>query len=157
MSLKQKILNRLIQDLEDELSVIKDAAKHSKELVGEADLRQESKYDTRAIEASYLASAQLKRVEELELDIQMLKEVEIHDAHTVEMGSLVTILHNGQARLHFLSPVSGGNILEIEGQPVLIISVFSPIGAEAIGLSVGDSFEVETPKGNRLYEIREIH
>lgn len=73
------------------------------------------------------------------------------------MGSLALIEHNGQKRFYFLTSTSGGTMLTIEGHPVLVISVFSPLGSEALGLTKGVSFEVETPKETRCYTVLEVY
>lgn len=153
---KQLILDTLIQNLKKELSEVESAANSARDLATADDLKSEGKYDTRAIEASYLAGAQAKRVEEIKLDIQMLEETELQNSSKLQMGSLALIEHNGQKRFYFLTSTSGGTMLTIDGQPVLVISVFSPLGSEALGLVKGESFEVETPKETRHYTILEV-
>lgn len=156
---KKKIVEALIEKLNAELKEVEGAAKSARDLATQDDLKSEGKYDTRAIEASYLAGAQSKRVEEIKLDIQMLEDLEIHIAPTskLQLGSLGLIRCNGQERFYFLSSTSGGSMLMIEDHPILVISVFSPIGDAALGLGEGESFEVETPKEMRQYEIVEIY
>ena len=124
-----------------------------------ADLKSEGKYDTRAIEASYLAGAQNKRVEEIKLDIQMLEDLseQIEVSSKLQLGSLALINCNKQERLYFISSTSGGSMLMIDDNPILVISVFSPIGDAALGLSAGESFEVETPKEIRQYDIIKVY
>ena len=122
-------------------------------------MKQEGKYDTRAIEAGYLAGAQAKRVEELKLEVQMIEELPVREFASSEaaaVGALVKLLHNETERLYFLSSTAGGSMLNIDGTPILVISVFSPIGAGAVNLEVGESFELETPSGSRIYELTEI-
>ncbi|MGZ3789468.1 MAG: GreA/GreB family elongation factor [Bacteriovorax sp.] len=154
---KKLILAGLIENLQKELSEVESAANSAKDLATQDDLKSEGKYDTRAIEASYLASAQQKRVEEIKIDIQMLEEIELMDSDRLQMGSLALIEYKGQARYYFLTSTSGGTMLTIEGHPVLVISVFSPLGSEALGLEKGESFEVETPKEMRSYKILEVY
>lgn len=153
---KKIILEKLIENLKNELSEVEGAAKSTRDLVSQDDLKSEGKYDTRAIEASYLASAQLKRVEEIKLDIQMLEEIELHKTESLQMGSLALIEYNGNQRYYFLTSASGGSLLNIDGKTVLVISVFSPLGNGALGLVAGESFEVETPKDLRTYKIIEV-
>jgi len=154
---KKLILDTLIENLKKELSEVESAANSTRDLATADDLKSEGKYDTRAIEASYLAGAQAKRVEEIKLDIQMLEETELQNTPKLQMGSLALIEHNGQKRYYFLTSTSGGTMLTIDGQPVLVISVFSPLGSEALGLTKGESFEVETPKETRNYTILEVY
>ena len=156
---KRKIIQHLIENLKRELHEVEAAAKSTKDLATADDLKSEGKYDTRAIEASYLASAQNKRVEELKLDIQLLEDIEVPEtpSSTIQLGSLAVISCNGQERFYFISSTSGGSMLQIDGHSMLVISVFSPIGNEALGLSAGESFEVETPKEIRNYEVVKVY
>jgi transcription elongation GreA/GreB family factor len=154
---KKLILQNLIDNLRHELTELETAANSARAEAIQDDYKAESKYDTRAIEASYLAGAQQKRVEEIKIDIQMLEEIEIKPSLKIQMGSLVLIEFNNQARLYFLTSTSGGTMLTIDDQLILVISVFSPLGNEALGLSAGESFEVETPKAMRTYKILNVY
>ena len=156
---KKKIVESLIEKLTHELSEVESAAKSTKDLAQAPDMKSEGKYDTRAIEAAYLAGAQNKRVEEIKLDLQMLEDlaISIEPATKMQLGSLGLIACNGHERFYFLSTTSGGSMLMIDNHPILVISVFSPIGDAALGHSMGDIFEVETPKETRFYKINQVY
>lgn len=154
---KKKIVEALIEKLNTELKELEGAARSARDLATSSESKSEGKYDTRAIEASYLAGAQSKRVEEIKMDIQMLEDLDVSSVSSkLQLGSLALINCNGQERFYFLSSTSGGSMLMIDNHPILVISVFSPIGDAALGLGVGESFEVETPKESRDYEIKNI-
>lgn len=154
---KKIILKKLIENLRNELVEVECAAKSTRDLVTADDLKSEGKYDTRAIEASYLASAQLKRVEEIKTDIQMLEEIELVRANKLQMGSLALIEYKGNERYYFLTSTSGGTMLTVDENTILVISVFSPLGNGALGLQAGESFEIETPKEMRTYKIIDVY
>ena len=153
---KKLIVSQLIERLDQDLIKLSEAATSTKEYITDGDVKPEGKYDTRAIEASYLAGAQEKRVEEIKLDIQMLKDLELISTTTIQLGSLAIIKFNNEEKYYFISSTAGGSIVDVNGTPVLIISVFSPLGSEALNLAAGDSFLVETPTGNRHYEILSV-
>lgn len=154
---KKIILEKLIENLQTELSIVEEAAKSARDLATADDLKSEGKYDTRAIEASYLASGQQKRVEEIKTDIQMLEEIEIQNSKKLQMGSLALISHKGIERYYFLTSTSGGSMLTVDGHTILVISVFSPLGNGALGLEEGEFFEVETPKELRTYQVLKVY
>ena len=154
---KQAILDELKLRVQKDLTQAKSAFKSTKGHATDSELKSDGKYDTRSIEAGYLAGAQKKRVDELELELGLLDEINInHLPSEVSVGSLAEIEFNKMKRLYFISSTSGGTMLEIEGETILVISAFSPIGAAAIGLSVGDTFEVETATNTREYTILSI-
>lgn len=154
---KRKILAHLRGNLETELEKAKTAYKTSHDHATDVELKADGKYDTRAIEAGYLAGAQKKRVEELEQEIKLIEEIDLeHTQDQVSVGSLVTLSHNDLAKLYFISSTSGGSMFNIEGEVVLVISAFSPLGTEVIGLKSGDSFEVQIKGVEREYTVVNI-
>ena len=99
--MKEQILEELIKRAKAELETIEASAKAQHDYATDTDLKSEGKYDTRAIEASYLAEAEAKRVEELRLEIQILEEVDVNSSKKlgeISIGALVELLHKGQNR-----------------------------------------------------------
>jgi transcription elongation GreA/GreB family factor len=154
--MKDLIKKALIEKVDLELKALEAAAQTTKDYVQDGDLKSDGKYDTRGIEAGYLAGAQMKRLEELKLEKQMLEEIplgEFSAQDEIGIGALVEIELNGITRKYFLATTAGGTMLNIEGQGILVISVFSPIGDAIVDQKVGDEFELETPQGKRSYTI----
>ena len=154
--MKKKILEKLLAKVREELSALEAAGESAASYAREGDVKSDGKYDTRGIEAAYLAGAQMKRVEELKLEVQMLEEIPtriFEKSEPVALGALVDIEFKGQTRRYFVCSTAGGTLLEIDGQTILVISVFSPIGDAVLGLSVGEEFELETPQENRVYRV----
>lgn len=151
--MKQELLNELIAKMKQELQDLETAAQANKDFATDQEFKAESKYDTRSLEASYLASAEAKRVEDLKLEIQMLEEIDLRPTEDISIGSLVELKHQDQVRSYFLIPTAGGTMLKMGDRAVLVVSVFSPLGAEVLGLKVGDEFEIETPKETRSYQV----
>ncbi len=153
---KQRIISDLLKIVQDELKHLEVAYKETSNFKQSSESKPESKYDTQGTEASYLADGQLKRIEELKLELQMLEEIplkEFGQSDEIAIGALVEIEFKKQKRLYFISSTAGGSMVNIDGTVVLVISVFSPIGSETIGLKIGDRFEIETSQENREYLI----
>lgn len=152
--------------IEDHLAKAKEIALFERKAANHEDLKSEGKYDMRQTEANYLASASEQRVLDLEMDLQMAKEIQDKVSTQVEMGALVHLelqtATNSHREWYFLTPVLGGTILPYsddqspEIKSIMLLSIFSPIGNEALNLKAGDQFVVETPKGERVYTILEI-
>lgn len=154
--MKKTILDELIKRARVELVGLEASAKSNRDFATDPEFKAESKYDTRGLEASYLASAETKRVEELKLEIQILEEVDVAASKKlgeISIGALVELLHHDQKRFYFLIPTAGGTIIKVKDEAVLVVSVFSPIGNALMGLKQGDQFEVETPKETRSYQV----
>ena len=156
MTLKEKIKEELLKVANENLDQASKAYESTRELTTSNEMKQEGKYDTRAIESGQLAGAQKVRVEELKLEVQMIEELPVRDLDSddeVRIGALFKMKLNDKVQNYFLSTTAGGSLLNIDGEVIMVISVFSPIGDAALGLKLGDDFELETPKGVREYEI----
>ncbi|ATH07237.1 hypothetical protein BIY24_04590 [Halobacteriovorax marinus] len=153
---KKKLLANLIDQIKVELEKAKAAYDTSKSATRDPDFKSESKWDTRSIEAGYLAGAQKVRVDELEMDLNVIEELasdSLSKKPTVTIGSLVEIKFNNLVKKYFITPAAGGYIVNVDDEVALTISVFSPIGNEVLDLEEGDSFEVEMNGESREYEI----
>jgi transcription elongation GreA/GreB family factor len=157
--MKSLIIEELKRRVNAEMAQAKLASDNTASYARDGDVKTDGKYDTRGIEAGYLAGAQEKRVEELKAELQMLEELPVREFAAddeVALGALVGIELNGQTRQYFISSTAGGTMLSVAQTPVLVISVFSSIGDAALGLKVGEEFELETPQGTRQYCVKSI-
>lgn len=153
MTVKEEIKKVLLEKVQEELSVAQEIYNSSRSLTQSDDFKSESKWDTRATEAGYLASAQKQRVEDLKLEIKLIEEIDISSIQPdqeISLGALVELEHNNIRRFYFLSSTAGGTPLLIQDKAILVISVFSPLGKELLGLKVGD--EVELERGDEVKE-----
>lgn len=153
---KAKIKKHLIDLAQAELEKAKKTYAVTQTLVKQGDLKSDGKYDTRATEANYLADGQRQRISDMESELLLLEDIPITTLTSkdeVGIGALIEIEFNHQTRSYYLAPTAGGTMLNIDDRAILVISVFSPIGREAIGLNVGDSFEVEVNNSQREYTI----
>lgn len=158
--MKKRIVDTLINKIKEDIKQAEAASDSASEYVKEGDIKSDGKYDTRGIEAGYLAGAQQRRVEELKLELQLLEEIPVRDFsknEEVSIGALVDIKFNGQVRKYFVAPTAGGTMINIDGVTILVISTFSPIGDAVFGTKVGEEFELETPQETRVYEVVDIN
>ena len=152
--------NKIVEILKDRILVqiqeAEAAYKETAQFASHDDTKSEGKYDTRGIEAGILAGAQKKRVEELKIDLELLESIPIYDFRDedeIALGALVEIEINSMKKKYFISSTSGGSLLQINGEPILVISVFSPMGSAIINLKRNDTFEIESPSGTRSHKI----
>lgn len=154
---KKKILESLQQSIQDELEKANSAYKTTHNHATNSELKSDGKYDTRAIEASYLAGAQKKRVEELKKELTLLSEIDPSSTHeNVCIGSIVTLTLNNIEKKYFISCTTGGSLINFEGEHYLVVSAYSPLCSAMIGLQAGDTFEVEIRDDICEYTITSI-
>jgi transcription elongation GreA/GreB family factor len=119
--------------------------------------KPENKYDTRAIEASYLASAQADRMVDLKQMIGFYDAFDPGIRATVQVGALVELEDDRGSRWVFIAPRGGGNGVTVDGIDITVLSTRSPLGRALAGLSEGDEATWDTPRGPRSLEIVTLH
>ena len=135
---KAAVIQKILEVLRSELETYVRAAKFSHAEATDEENRAENKYDTRGLEASYLAAGQANKVAELESALKIfegLKEQSASD--TVEIGSLIELQQDGFVEWYFVGPTAGGTEIEIDGTEVLVITPESPLGSQLMGLEAG--------------------
>lgn len=142
--------------LEGELRVLEAMVASARDEATSAESKAENKYDTRALEASYLAAGQGVRLAELRTLATWLDQQDATRAHrSVGSGALVTLHDDTGERWVLLGP-AGGHVVTVSGTRVALISAGSPLGLALAGLEVGDEAEVPAPGGVRTLELAAI-
>lgn len=121
------------------------AAQATRDEATHEDNKAESKYDTRGLEASYLAEGQARQAEEAESNLMRFEALEHRSFSTdedIEVGALVGVEIAGYRDLYFCGPGAGGKEVELEGEECTIITRESPLGAQLYGAKLGHTFEV---------------
>ncbi len=156
---KQKLIAAICEKLETDLIVLKDAARATYDAATNEESKLENEYDTRALEASYLAGAQAKRVGEIEELIFVFKNLEIKsfkNSDAILSTALVEVESDEKKSFLFLMPKGGGLNIQFESFMIQIITPHAPLGEALLGLKVGDTAIVESGKKILEYEILSI-
>lgn len=137
---KQKIVQRIVEVIEGELEAASKAALESAEEATDEESRPENKYDTRALETSYVASAQAGYAKDLQEAFQAYRNLtveELPSSGPAAIGSIVTTLGPNGRELFFIGPARGGLELETDTGPLTVLTPKSPLGAAFIGKDLG--------------------
>jgi transcription elongation GreA/GreB family factor len=143
---KTFILERLTKSFESDLSTLVDSARSAYEAATHAESRADNKYDTRGLEASYLAGAQAARAAEIRKVLGLCTQLTLRTFSpddAVAISALVEIQSESGHQWVFLVPFAGGQSVEIDGQKVSIVSSASPLGGELMGRTRGEDVIVE--------------
>lgn len=156
---KKALIQYITRQISDELTAITQAAKNTYDIATHEDNKPENKYDTRGLEASYLAGAQAKRVADMKEVLAIFENLPIKDFSnnsSIERTALVEVQHNDKVSFVLIMPKGGGQSVVFEGQAVQVITAESPLGQALMGRKVGDEIEVQTGPVLREYEILSI-
>ncbi len=153
---KQQLLKEIIQKLEAQLQTTVDSALFAKEASTNEESKAENKYDTRGLEASYLASGQAQRAKELREKIFHIKKIEprlFSKNEPISETALVRVSVNDQQEKYFFLISIGGIEMNSNGTLVQTLSFDAPLGQLLLGQFAADEFQFK----NHLYEILEVY
>jgi transcription elongation GreA/GreB family factor len=146
----------LKQELSEQLALDLDTLERAQLAVQEAATHDEAKpendKDTRALEQSYLARGQARRVLELRGAVSRVEAMVLRgfdESQPIALGALVSIEEGDQTQTVFLAPEGGGRRLS-KGS-VQVVTPESPLGRALLGKFVGDECAVRV--GARLREL----
>ncbi len=141
---KQHIVDQLTQNIELQLQTMQEAARTSHEASTGEEGKAEGKYDTRGLEASYLADAQAEQCQTLQRSLHIFQSLtldEFSSDEAVQGGALVETAINGEICYYLLTPCAGGITIEHEGFDLITISPEAPLYQSLIGCRMGESIE----------------
>ncbi len=156
---KKQVIQSILDQLEKDLVVLKEAALATYDAATNEESKAENEYDTRGLEASYLAGAQAKRVGEVEELIYIFKNLQIkefQEGEAIASTALVEVEHKNRRSFFFLMSKGGGVNLKIGSVQIQVVTPSSPLGEALLGLQVGDVALVETGDRTLEYEIISI-
>lgn len=154
---KSSLVEHIKKQLTEDFEILKAAALATYEDATHEESKPENEYDTRGLEASYLAGAQGKRLGEIEELFTMYKFLELKDYKKEDAIGLAAIVElkllagtKGSVIKVFLVPKGGGMTVTFDNQRIQVVASISPLGEALMGLSVGDIASAEI--GERLVE-----
>lgn len=153
---KTAIVNAIIERLEADLNVQIAAASDSHENATSDETRSEGKYDTRALESSYLAEGQGRVAQELAEALQVYRALQVRPFAPGETIALIALIELEQGRtkdLYFLGPRSGGLEVQVEGRTILLITPQSPLGRALLGQSGGAEITLDRDRKARITSV----
>jgi hypothetical protein len=135
---KQELHALIVARLQSELDLLTRAAMATHAEATDEENKAEDKYDTRGLEASYLAHGQSKAAEETALAISQFQALTLRDFAANEPISLGALVSLDDGSRYFVGPRAGGTEIETGGASVLVITPQSPLGHELVGRRQGD-------------------
>ena len=156
---KQALIKKVVSCLVSELEGSSKAAKLAHSEATDDQSKAEHKYDTRGLEASYLAHGQVRQVMELEITIaayEKLSARKFNAGEPVDIGALVELEHDTKRIYYFIGPRAGGMEVKMKNRTVLVITPQSPLGEQLQGKIEGDSIEISLAGTRSQYRVIKI-
>jgi transcription elongation GreA/GreB family factor len=159
---KADLLRLIIDQLTHDLAIQFNAALAAHEASTHEENIPDNKYETLALEASYVAQGQANRAQEIRRALEAYKQLTLlhyDDNSSIGLTALVTLAgHDDTTRTFFIGPLVGGMKLVAPrtGTEIMVITPASPLGSELIGRGVGDLVRLRVGAGTREFEIAEV-
>lgn len=150
---KTTVLHALLASLGDERDSLVRLLEAARDEATHGESRPENQYDTRALEASYLAVGQGERLEAIDRLIGWVRLQGQSTQSSVGDGALVQLESEEGEELWVLVAPEGGSRVEVANRRVDVISKQSPLGKALSGLEEGDGASVERPNGWMEWEV----
>lgn len=153
---KRKLIDAVIARLGEELQVYLNAASASRAEATHESSKAENKYDTRGLEASYLARGQSHQIVELEtaiIEFQKLAARNFADHEAIDVGAFVELQQGRERSLYLVGPRAGGTEVQFDNAEVIVITPQSPLGAELVGKQQGDVLKLSRPGSQDKYRV----
>jgi len=158
---KKLLYKQLIIALEANYQIAVNAAKRAHETATDSENIAENRYDTLALEASYLAQGQSQRVDECAGDLVAFEQLNIEATSfqsLVCLGALVWLRDiDDNDRYVFFGPSAGGVKVQFAEKEMIVVTPSSQLGAAINQRAAGD--EVSFSIGDKVleYEIAMIY
>lgn len=154
---KQQLLQTIIATLEADLALFTAAARTAHAAATHEECLPDNKYDTTALEASYIAQGQANRAQEIRLSLEAYRNLALrsfHDETPVRLTALVTLEDGaGNERRLFLGPQAGGMKIAGADGEIVVITPSSPLGRSLLGRRTGDEIQAGTAAGAATYTL----
>ena len=153
---KKKLIAEFIKLIESDLALAIQAQKTTVEYATGEENKAENQYDTRGLEATYLARGQAERVADLRENLAFFKTTAIKnytDDDQIGNCALIEISNidnDDDQKTLLMMPKGGGLSLIFDNKPVQVVTATSPLGDALLGKYIGD--EVKYTSGAKTWE-----
>jgi len=138
---KTDLLERVIEALQGSLAVLEKAARAAHAEATHESSKAENKYDTRGLEAAYLAGGQARQAREILESIKVFRALPLKEfagTDGIDLSALVELETEGELGMYFIGPRSGGLEVDYKGREILVITPQSPLGQQLMGKKAGE-------------------
>ena len=142
---KEQLIGAIQSQLATDLAVAAAAARTAHEAATNEECQPDNKYDTTALEATYIAQGQANRAQEIRAALEGYRTLVLQnfdDTTSIRLTALVTLEgDDGSRRRLFLGPHGGGMKIADDADGTMVITPASPLGRKLLGMQCGDELQ----------------
>lgn len=155
---KSTVLHTIRQVLTIELHAQQQTAAAARDEATSEESRPENKYDTRSLEASYLAGAlaeRLRTLRQLCAFFEAWRPQDFTEDDPIAVGALVELHESERSWLCLLVP-RGGRKVTVDGTSITLLSPAAPLGRALADAFTGDEVTFYSPRGERTVVVHAV-
>ncbi len=140
---KAGLTKEIAASLRESLAVLDKAARASRAEATHESSKAESKYDTRGLEAAYLADGQARQAKEIMASVKLYESLASRDFapdEPADLTALVELEADGVRSWYFIGPKNGGVEIKHRRREITVITPSSPLGQSLMGKKRGQSW-----------------
>ena len=156
---KIRLTKQITNSLRESLVILEKAARASHAEATHESSKAENKYDTRGLEAAYLAGGQARQAKEILDSIKVYQSLPLRDFggdDPVDLTAVVKLEADRSQAMYFIGPKSGGLEVEYDGQEIVVVTPQSPLGQNLVGKKAGHRWAAELGGSIVKYHIVKV-
>ena len=156
---KALLVQKIIARLDADLAAMAQSARAAHEGATDEQSRAENKYDTRGLEASYLAKGQSRQAAETlaaREEFAAFKPRKFGPEEAIDLGAVVELEGDGAPALYFIGPRAGGTEIVHQRRPIVVMTPQSPLGSQLVGRKQGDRLVIEIGRSRASYLVARV-
>ncbi len=141
---KAELVKKIIDQLRVKTELHVTAAKAAHAEATHEESKAEDQYDTRGLEAAYLAAGQARQLEEVAgavRDFSRMTVCKFGSKDPIDVSALVELKSGTERSFFFIGPSAGGTEVVHEKKTVLVITPQSPLGQQLVGKVKGAAWK----------------
>lgn len=153
---KNAVVKKVIAQLIAELESYGKAARAAHAEATHEQSKAENKYDTRGLEAAYLARGQSKQMAEVEQAVEQFQKLVVQEfgpKSPIDLSALVELEGQGERNFYLIGPRAGGTEVTHDKKTIMVLTPQSPLGEKLVGKKQGDFVEMQFGPVKERYKI----
>ncbi len=157
---KKVLISSAIAQLNDNIFALQSELEKAVDAATNDETIPDGKYDTLALEASYLVHGQTVRLGEMRADVTALESLPLRVFscdQAIALSALVKVVdEQDNHKTYFLVPCAGGLTVTIDKTLVTLVTPYSPMGKALLAKYCDEEFSLEIAGKICQYEIVSI-
>ena len=153
---KGELVKKIVASLVESLEVLDKAARAAHAEATHESSKAENKYDTRGLEAAYLAGAQAKQAREILDSIARYEALALKNfarSDPIDLTALVELETDGSGSTYFIGPKNGGLEISHDRREIMVITPQSPLGQNLMERQSGERWTAKLNSATVKYHI----